>query len=269
MEADNEVSGTGNSYTTEFRQYDPRLGHWKSLDPLIAQFPWQSPYCAFDNNPIFYTDPFGLAAEGGDDKKNPNKVTSETNTGKGTESSPHQIDEIKVTPKSKSEAVKKHETNPTFQLGSFSHPILESGRISDAGWLDPIFILAEEGLKAIGINEKAANVIVSVVPLFIGSVKNPISGLGAKKGSLNSTKSALNAAKTKLGMKPNETLPKLKNGKYGSPQRGTAQKGYRLDPAHPNAKPGSGEEYPHINYWDYTKGKREKGGVSGAEPIKD
>ncbi len=113
MEADNEVSGTGNSYTTEFRQYDPRLGHWKSLDPLIAQFPWQSPYCAFDNNPIFYTDPLGLAAEGGNDKKNPNKVTSETNTGKGTESSPHQIDEIKVTPKSKSEAVKSEHIKST------------------------------------------------------------------------------------------------------------------------------------------------------------
>jgi RHS repeat-associated protein len=67
MEVDNEVSGNGNSYTTEFRQYDPRLGRWKSLDPLMAQFPWQSPYCAFDNNPVFYNDPLGLAAEGGDE----------------------------------------------------------------------------------------------------------------------------------------------------------------------------------------------------------
>jgi RHS repeat-associated protein len=67
MEVDNEVSGNGNSYSTEFRQYDPRLGRWKSLDPLMAQFPWQSPYCAFDNNPVFYNDPLGLAAEGGDE----------------------------------------------------------------------------------------------------------------------------------------------------------------------------------------------------------
>jgi RHS repeat-associated protein len=36
MERDNEVSGNGNSYTTEFRQYDPRLGRWKSLDPLAS-----------------------------------------------------------------------------------------------------------------------------------------------------------------------------------------------------------------------------------------
>ncbi|MEZ4929190.1 MAG: hypothetical protein R2777_04175 [Chitinophagales bacterium] len=28
MEKDDEVSGDGNQYTTEFRQYDPRLGRW-------------------------------------------------------------------------------------------------------------------------------------------------------------------------------------------------------------------------------------------------
>jgi RHS repeat-associated protein len=33
METDKEVSGTGNSYTTQFRQYDPRIGRWLSLDP--------------------------------------------------------------------------------------------------------------------------------------------------------------------------------------------------------------------------------------------
>ena len=66
MEVDNEVSDQGNSYTTEFRQYDPRLGRWKSLDPLMAQFPWQSPYCTFDNNPVFYTDPYGLESVNGD-----------------------------------------------------------------------------------------------------------------------------------------------------------------------------------------------------------
>jgi RHS repeat-associated protein len=62
MEQDPETKGNGNSYTTEFRQYDPRLGRWLSLDPLMASFPNQSPYCAFDNNPVVYTDPYGLAA---------------------------------------------------------------------------------------------------------------------------------------------------------------------------------------------------------------
>ncbi len=63
MEMDNEVKGNGNSYTTEFRQYDPRLGRWLSLDPLMHQFPWMSPYVAFNNNPVYFTDPLGLEGE--------------------------------------------------------------------------------------------------------------------------------------------------------------------------------------------------------------
>lgn len=43
---------------------------------------------------------------------------------------------------------------------------------------------------------------------------------------------------------------------------------YVFDPAHPNAKAGSGEEHPHVNFQDYTGGKRGKGGVDGAVPIK-
>jgi len=61
MEKDKEMKGEGNSYTTEFRQYDPRLGRWLSLDPLMMMFPDMSPYVAFDNNPVVFTDPYGLA----------------------------------------------------------------------------------------------------------------------------------------------------------------------------------------------------------------
>jgi RHS repeat-associated protein len=69
METDKEVSGTGNSYTTQFRQYDPRLGRWKSLDPLAGKYPGQSPFAAFNNNPLYFVDPLGLEGEptGGDD----------------------------------------------------------------------------------------------------------------------------------------------------------------------------------------------------------
>ena len=72
-EMDNEAKGEGNSYTTEFRQYDSRIGRWLSLDPLMAQFPWQSPYCAFDNNPVYFTDPTGLKAEDWVKKEGSNK----------------------------------------------------------------------------------------------------------------------------------------------------------------------------------------------------
>ena len=70
MEKDDEVTGKGNSYTTEFRHYDSRIGRWLSLDPMMSKFPWQSTYCAFDNNPIYFNDPLGLAAQdGGDPQK--------------------------------------------------------------------------------------------------------------------------------------------------------------------------------------------------------
>ena len=69
MEADDRISGEGNSYTTAFRQVDTRLGRWWSVDPASAMFPFESPYAGFGNNPIFFNDPSGLAPESGDKKK--------------------------------------------------------------------------------------------------------------------------------------------------------------------------------------------------------
>ena len=62
MEGDPELKGRGNSYTTEFRQYDPRIGRWWSIDPKTHHE--YSPYSAFDNNPIYYVDPEGEDSEG-------------------------------------------------------------------------------------------------------------------------------------------------------------------------------------------------------------
>jgi RHS repeat-associated protein len=60
METDDEVVGTGNSYTTDYRQYDPRLGRWLSIDPLFRNFPWQSPYAYYANSPIWQIDYLGM-----------------------------------------------------------------------------------------------------------------------------------------------------------------------------------------------------------------
>jgi hypothetical protein len=35
------------------------LGRFLSVDPLAHEFPWQSPYVAFNNNPIYFIDPTG------------------------------------------------------------------------------------------------------------------------------------------------------------------------------------------------------------------
>ena len=55
----NEIAGEGNSFSTEFRQYDPRLGKWLSLDPCEMKFPSLSPYNFTANNPIYYVDKDG------------------------------------------------------------------------------------------------------------------------------------------------------------------------------------------------------------------
>jgi RHS repeat-associated protein len=60
MEGDNEVNGPGRSYTTEFRQYDPVVGRWWSVDALTGQMPDWSPYNFGFNSPLRYVDPTGL-----------------------------------------------------------------------------------------------------------------------------------------------------------------------------------------------------------------
>ncbi|HCS20601.1 MAG TPA: hypothetical protein DIW47_08575 [Bacteroidetes bacterium] len=60
MEKDNEQSGLGNTYTTEFRQLDVRLGRWFSVDRKSSSAPGWTPFRSNFNNPIIYTDPTGL-----------------------------------------------------------------------------------------------------------------------------------------------------------------------------------------------------------------
>ncbi len=61
MEKDDELKGSGNSYTTVYRQYDPRIGRFFSVDPksshplLIGQFPYNFSL----NSPIILKDPNG------------------------------------------------------------------------------------------------------------------------------------------------------------------------------------------------------------------
>jgi RHS repeat-associated protein len=61
MEKDDEVKGDGNSYTSYWRQYDPRIGRWLTIDPK-DDHPNQigiSPYAESWNNPIRFNDPDG------------------------------------------------------------------------------------------------------------------------------------------------------------------------------------------------------------------
>lgn len=54
-----EISGTSNCYSTFFRELDPRLGRWWSIDPEIQQSPWESPYMSMGSNPVLRNDQLG------------------------------------------------------------------------------------------------------------------------------------------------------------------------------------------------------------------
>ena len=55
-EKDDDVKGNGNSYTTEFRQLDPRLGRWLTIDALSEKYEDLSPYAFALNSPLRFID---------------------------------------------------------------------------------------------------------------------------------------------------------------------------------------------------------------------
>ena len=59
-ENDNEVKGEGNQQDYGMRIYDPRLGKFLSVDPLMPDYPFYSPYQFAGNKPIVAADLDGL-----------------------------------------------------------------------------------------------------------------------------------------------------------------------------------------------------------------
>ncbi|MGP8216921.1 MAG: hypothetical protein ACLQQ4_15245, partial [Bacteroidia bacterium] len=53
---DDEIYGVGNSYSTTFRELDPRLGKWWTIDPKVTNYPGSSPYLTMGDNPIGNSD---------------------------------------------------------------------------------------------------------------------------------------------------------------------------------------------------------------------
>jgi len=57
QEKSDEINGSGNSYTAEFWEYDPRIGRRWNLDPRPVTS--ISEYAVLGNNPIAFMDPLG------------------------------------------------------------------------------------------------------------------------------------------------------------------------------------------------------------------
>ena len=51
QEMDDEVKGDGNSVNFSFRMHDPRLGRFFAIDPLVAKYPYYTPY-SFSGNKV-------------------------------------------------------------------------------------------------------------------------------------------------------------------------------------------------------------------------
>ncbi|MFN8360632.1 MAG: RHS repeat-associated core domain-containing protein [Candidatus Kapaibacterium sp.] len=49
-----------NTYSTEYRLIDTRIGRWMTRDKLESKFPAEGPYTGYGNNPIWHSDPMGL-----------------------------------------------------------------------------------------------------------------------------------------------------------------------------------------------------------------
>lgn len=80
-EKDDEINVNGGSYDFGDRIYDPRIGRWLSLDPLMRKYAGLSPYNFTFNNPIIFNDPDGrdgrlTVVDGKDGSVN---ITLETN----------------------------------------------------------------------------------------------------------------------------------------------------------------------------------------------
>jgi len=58
MEKDNEVTNQeGTSYDFGARFYNPRVGRWLSMDPVLK--PYEAPYVGMENSPVILMDPDG------------------------------------------------------------------------------------------------------------------------------------------------------------------------------------------------------------------
>ena len=62
QEGDNEVFGEVADFGYEFRQYDSRLGRWRSVDPKWSEYPGVSPYVFCNGSPVMLMDPKGEEA---------------------------------------------------------------------------------------------------------------------------------------------------------------------------------------------------------------
>lgn len=82
VERDDEIGGSGNYYSFEYRIHDTRLGRFLSVDPLFKDYPWNSTYAFAENRPIDGIDLEGLEhATAGKIDVQPEPASDDDNSG--------------------------------------------------------------------------------------------------------------------------------------------------------------------------------------------
>ena len=225
------------------RPYDPNLQRWLNRDP-IQEAGGINLYRFVHNRPTVEVDPLGFGA---------NTIT-DGNTSYSSSGSMY------GGPDGFAQPGPYYNPSP---MPPFQSPLdmLPSGpSLSDAQALADALGQGNDPNAVNGIYNALNLLAIAGIPE--GAAGEDLAAAKAAKPSLSDCKTALKKAQDKVGKQP-----KGKPGKFGSPQGGTPKKGYRLDPGHPDRPPGDPENGPHINWWDYTTGKRGSGGQSGAIPI--
>ncbi len=268
----NKIVGLAESDTLDTVMDIQTVSRFISIDPHAERYYSISPYAYCNNNPIRFIDPNGQ--DGWDvvvgygiglvtniipgsgtlrDTYTPNDPSDYNDALQGIDNASILIGEgmIKAGGTGMAVGTGAVAVGVTATVGSGGSLAIGGVPVASAG-----AVLIKAGATTAGTG----------VVLMANGKQNQDAGYNRGKKSISETKAALKKAKEIIGLSPEESLPKSE-GKFGSPQRGDSKKGYRLDPAHPNAQEGTPESQPHINYWDYTKGKRGNGGIEGAIPI--
>jgi RHS repeat-associated protein len=280
------------------RIYDPAIGRFFSPDPFI-QDPENlqsfNQYSYVYNNPLKYTDPSGYlsaAYSNYNDYYNDDLYFIDPNTGERVNrnfTNDEMVDQSMTAyyNRKENDALLTYAVYKTGGFVSGEEPVI---RAYSTAWLKAqnkgigteILDGFQTGLDIVGLIPgvgELADGLNALIYTGRGDYVNaglsaaammPLAGMAATVGKLGNK--ALKLSDTKVALKKvheilGGSLAKGDYGKFGSPQRGTPLKGYRLDPAHPGRPVGHPESVPHINYWDYTNGKRGSGGISGAIPI--
>jgi len=265
-----------NQYDAQLRILDPQIGIWLQVDPETENMEMWSPYSSNYNNPILYKDPLGNAPEccGGildvlSDMGD--RITiAVTGTVFGALNS-LSGGVISSDPLGYRNALITTEYRQAYDQAVFTGqastwmPVPAGGRKmaqSNPELVTPGGAKLKVEIPALPEVPTTNNIKQSNSNSTTNN--SSVSPTTVSQKPLSSVKKAVAEAQAKVG----GSLPKGKDGKYGSPQRGDSRKGYRLDPGHPNKPAGHPEAGPHVNWWDYSGGKNKTaGGKKGAIPI--